>query len=157
MNKPIKFCLILTLTLCTLLLSGCGEKDKFDKDHAEVIKLMEQAKAVQTKDLKIRDNDDLTADQDDVKAVEADIADTEKRHQDIIDQVNAKLQEMQGYADKEASLAPRLENIKKEVKEQDQQWHDGLNEYKAITDIQKHSAGAKPTYDPFKGHLHFEN
>lgn len=41
MNKPIKFCLILTLTLCTLLLSGCGEKDKFDKDHAEVIKLME--------------------------------------------------------------------------------------------------------------------
>lgn len=95
MNKPIKFCLILTLTLCTLLLSGCGEKDKFDKDHAEVIKLMEQAKAVQTKDLKIRDNDDLTANQDDVKAVEADIADTEKRHQDIIDQVNAKLQEMQ--------------------------------------------------------------
>ena len=64
MNKPIKFCLILTLTLCTLLLSGCGEKDKFDKDHAEVIKLMEQAKAVQTKDLKIRDNDDLTANQD---------------------------------------------------------------------------------------------
>ena len=157
MNKPIKFCLILTLTLCTLLLSGCGEKDKFDKDHAEVIKLMEQAKAVQTKDLKIRDNDDLTANQDDVKAVEADIADTEKRHQDIIDQVNAKLQEMQGYADKEASLAPRLENIQKEVKERDQQWHDGLNEYKAITDIQKHSAGAKPTYDPFKGHLHFEN
>ena len=149
MNKPIKFCLILILTLCTLLLSGCGEKDKFDQDHAEVIKLMEQAKAVQTKDLKIRDNDDLTANQDDVKAVEADIADTEKRH--------ATLQEMQGYADKEASLAPRLENIKKEVKEQDQQWHDGLNEYKAITDIQKHSAGAKPTYDPFKGHLHFEN
>ena len=157
MNKPTKFCFILTLTLCTLLLAGCGEKDKFDKDHDEVIKLMEQAKAVQTKDLKIRDNDDLTANQDDVKAVEADIADTEKRHQDIIDQVNAKLQEMQGYADKEASLSPRLENIKKEVKEQDQQWHDGLNEYKAITDIQKHSAGAKPTYDPFKGHLHFEN
>lgn len=118
---------------------------------------MEQAKTVQTKDLKIRDNDDLTANQDDVKAVEADIADTEKRHQDIMDQVSAKLQEMQGYADKEASLAPRLENIKKEVKAQDQQWHDGLNEYKAITDIQKHSAGAKPTYDPFKGHLHFEN
>ena len=64
---------------------------------------------------------------------------------------------MQGYADKEASLAPRLENIKKEVKAQDQQWHDGINEQKAVTDIHKHSAGAKPTYDPFKGHLHFEN
>ena len=89
MKKSIKLCLILTLTLCTFLLSGCGEKDKFDKDHAEVIKLMEQAKAVQTKDLKIRDNDNLTANQDDVKAVEADIADTEKRHQAIIDQVNA--------------------------------------------------------------------
>lgn len=49
MNKPIKFCLILTLTLCTLLLSGCGEKDKFDKNHAEVIKLMEQAKLYRPK------------------------------------------------------------------------------------------------------------
>lgn len=103
MKKSIKLCLILTLTLCTFLLSGYGEKDKFDKDHAEVIKLMEQAKAVQTKDLKIRDNDDLTANP------------------------------------------------------QDQQWHDGINEQKAVTDIHKHSAGAKPTYDPFKGHLHFEN
>lgn len=41
MKKSIKLCLILTLTLCTFLLSGCSEKDKFDKDHAEVIKLME--------------------------------------------------------------------------------------------------------------------
>ena len=134
-----------------------GIGNPLDLSMGSINKLMEQSKTVHTKDLKIRNNDDLTANQDDVKAVEADIADTEKRHQDIIDKVDAKLQEMQSYADKEASLAPRLENIKKEVKEQDQQWHDGLNEYKAITDMQKHSAGAKPTYDPFKGHLHFEN
>ena len=155
--KKARICAIAILTLCMFLLAGCGEKDKFDKDHAEVIKLMEQAKAVDTKDIKVRTNDNLTMNQDDIKAVEEDIADTEKRHQAIIDQVNAKLQEMQGYADKEASLAPRLENIKKEVKAQDQQWHDGINEQKAVTDIHKHSAGAKPTYDPFKGHLHFEN
>jgi rubrerythrin len=151
--KKARICFIAILTLCMFLLAGCGEKDKFDKDHAEVIKLMEQAKAVDTKDIKIRTNDDLTMNQDDIKAVEEDIADTEKRHQAIIDQVNEKLKEMQGYADKEASLAPQLENIKKEVKEQDKQWHEGINEVKAITDMQKHSKGAAPTYDPYKGHL----
>lgn len=155
--KPMRYCLIALLSLCMLLLAGCGEKESFDKAHAEVIKLSDQAQAIdRNKDLKIRSNDDLTPNKEDIKAVEDDLAATEKKHQAVMDQINAKLDEMQGYADKEASLAPQLARIRQEVKMKNDQWQAGMNEIKAITKMKKESGGKAPIYDPFKGHLNFD-
>lgn len=154
--KPMRYCLIALLSLCMLLLAGCGEKEGFDKAHAEVIKLTDQAQAITTKNIKVRSNSDFTPNKDDIKAVEDNIAETEKQHQAVMDQINAKLDEMQGYADKEASLAPQLERIRQEVKMKNDQWQAGINEVKAITKMQKESVGKAPIYDPFKGHLNFD-
>lgn len=157
--KTKRFCLVAILMLCVFLIAGCGEKDKFDKAHAEVIQLMEQSKTIKAHDIQIRRNEDWSSNQDDVKAVEDDLVDTEKRHQEIIDKVNAKLEEMQGYADKEASLAPKLEYIKKDVKEQSDQWQAGINELRAINDMHKNDGpGRAPIYDPYKakGVLHWD-
>ena len=41
------------LVLCMLILGGCGEKEKFDKAHAEVMQLMKQAVAVKAETLKL--------------------------------------------------------------------------------------------------------
>ena len=94
-------------------------KKKFDKAHAEVMQLMKQAVAVKAENVKVRTNKDFTYNAEDLQKQDEAIAAAEQKNQEIMDQVNAKLKEMEEYAESDSSLAPQLESIKTAVEQRE--------------------------------------
>lgn len=138
------------LVLCMLILGGCGEKEKFDKAHAEVMQLMKQAVAVKAENVKVRTNKDFTYNAEDLQKQDEAITAAEQKNQEIMDQVNAKLKEMEEYAESDSSLALQLESIKTAVEQREKQWQQGIAERKSIANMLKQAVPAGPPSNPWK-------
>ncbi len=140
---------MMVLACFMLLMAGCGEKDKFASAQADVMNLTKQADEIEVPKHKIRHGDDLKPLKEDVDAEYALIKETEDKHQKVMDEIDNKLKEMEGYANKEATLKPQLVRIRQQVTEKDKEWKQGISEQKAILKMSAESGGKQKIYDPY--------
>ncbi len=134
------------LAVAMVVLAGCGEKDKFAKAQTEVMQLAKQADALDITSAMKNARDKDGAKQD----LEA-VANVKKQHQQIMDQIQTKFNEMEGYAKSEPTLGPTLENLKTEIEQQDKSWNQGMNETEYITGLALKEYKA-PDPDPWTAH-----
>ena len=144
--------LAVILIVSVFALAGCNEKDKYAKAQTKVMQLLDKADAVKPKPTDIKTvGHNRVGDPNDIKTAEDDIANVKQQHEDIMGQINAKLDEMQGYAKEEPTLGPQLETFKKQVKERDTNWNGMIKEHEMVIESYKRPA-LVPDYDPYKGH-----
>ncbi len=140
---------MMVLACFMLLMAGCGEKDKFASAQADVMKLTKQADEINTPNRKLHYDADGKRSKEDIETVTQDIKEAEDEHQKVMDEIDGKLKEMEGYANKEATLKPQLEHIRQQVTEKDKEWKQGISEQKAILKMSAESGGKQKIYDPY--------
>lgn len=144
-----KILCMMMLAVCMLLMAGCGEKDKFASAQADVMNLTQQALDIKVPHQKLRYDDKGKPLPEDIEAAKKGIADAEEQHQKIQDEIDSKLKEMEGYANKEATLKPQLVRIRQQVTEKDNEWKQGASSYKSILKMVEESSGHQKIYDPY--------
>lgn len=144
-----KILCMMVLACFMLLMAGCGEKDKFASAQADVMKLTQQADDVDIPHHNIQRDANGKPVPEDIEAAKKGIADAEEQHQKIMDEIDGKLKEMEGYANKEATLKPQLEHIRQQVTEKDKEWKQGASSSKSILKMVEESGGYKKIYDPY--------
>ena len=119
MKKYIRILLVAMMSLMVLALAGCGEEDKYNKEKAEVLSLVEQVKQVNDrKESKYfssnrEENDKLhkTYEKERVAILEGEL----KKRKELYSKIDKKLIDMAGYAKGDGKLEADLSSLKKEI------------------------------------------
>lgn len=114
---------VMLLALAMVVLAGCGEKDKFAKVQTEVMQLNKQAAAVDVAE--VPRSGDRKADGE--KKLE-NIKKAKDEHAQIMNQIQNKITEMEGYVKSEPTLGPTLENVKAQVEQQNETFERVIKE-----------------------------
>lgn len=120
--KRLRILMMLALTLCIMVLAGCGEEEKYNTAKNEVLTLMDEAYKVEMKNLDPLPYNEL--DQAYNEALE--------KHKAVENQIQDKLQEMEKLASKEVKLNNDLIELKKSVKEKNDEWLNINNNILAV-------------------------
>ena len=104
--------MLLVLAMCLVMLAGCGEEEKYNTAKNEVLTLMDEGYKVEMKNLEPLPYNEL--DQAYNEAFE--------KHKAVEDKIQSKLQEMEKLASKEVKLNNDLIELKRVVKEKDDEW-----------------------------------
>ena len=110
--KRLRILMMLALTLCIMVLAGCGEEEKYNTAKNEVLTLMDEAYKVEMKNLEPLPYNELD------KTYE----EAFEKHKAVEDKIQVKLQEMEKLASKEVKLNNDLIALKNAVKEKDDEW-----------------------------------
>lgn len=110
--KRLRILMMLALTLCIMVLAGCGEEEKYNTAKNEVLTLMDEAYKVEMKNLEPLPYNELD------KTYE----EAFEKHKAVEDKIQVKLQEMEKLASKELKLNNDLIALKNTVKEKDDEW-----------------------------------
>lgn len=110
--KRLRILMMLALTLCIMVLAGCGEEEKYNTAKNEVLTLMDEAYKVEMKNLEPLPYNELD------KTYE----EAFEKHKAVEDKIQVKLQEMEKLASKEVKLNNDLIELKNAVKEKDDEW-----------------------------------
>ena len=110
--KRLRILMMLALTLCIMVLAGCGEEEKYNTAKNEVLTLMDEAYKVEMKNLEPLPYNELD------KTYEEAFG----KHKAVEDKIQVKLQEMEKLASKEVKLNNDLIALKNAVKEKDDEW-----------------------------------
>lgn len=120
--KRLRILMMLALTLCIMVLAGCGEEEKYNTAKNEVLTLMDEAYKVEMKNLDPLPYNEL--DQAYNEALE--------KHKAVENKIQDKLQEMEKLASKEVKLNNDLIELKKSVKEKNDEWLNINNNILAV-------------------------
>lgn len=120
--KRLRILMMLALTLCIMVLAGCGEEEKYNIAKNEVLTLMDEAYKVEMKNLDPLPYNEL--DQAYNEALE--------KHKAVENKIQDKLQEMEKLASKEVKLNNDLIELKKSVKEKNDEWLNINNNILAV-------------------------
>ena len=130
--KRLRILMMLALTLCIMVLAGCGEEEKYNTAKNEVLTLMDEAYNVKMKNLDPLPYNEL--DQAYNEALE--------KHKAVEDKIQVKLEEMEKLASKEVKLNNDLIELKKSVKEKNDEWLNIKNNILAVEkSVKKPSPG----------------
>ena len=110
--KYLKIFSLVVLSVCMIVLAGCGEEEKYNTAKNEVLTLMDEAYKVEMKNLDPLPYNEL--DQAYNEALE--------KHKAVENKIQDKLQEMEKLASKEVKLNNDLIELKKSVKEKNDEW-----------------------------------
>lgn len=110
--RRLRILMMLALTLCIMVLAGCGEEEKYNTAKNEVLTLMDEAYKVEMKNLEPLPYNELD------KTYE----EAFEKHKAVEDKIQVKLQEMEKLASKEVKLNNDLIALKNAVKEKDDEW-----------------------------------
>ena len=119
MKKYVRILLVAMISLMVLALAGCGEEEKYNKEKAEVLSLVEQVKQVNDrKESKYfssnrEENDKLhkAYENERVAILEGEL----KKRQELYSKIDKKLIEMAGYAKGDGKLEADLSSLKKKL------------------------------------------
>ena len=120
--KRLRILMMLALTLCIMVLAGCGEEEKYNTAKNEVLTLMDEAYKVEMKNLEPLPYNELD------KTYE----EAFEKHKAVEDKIQVKLQEMEKLASKEVKLNNDLIELKKSVKEKNDEWLNINNNILAV-------------------------
>ena len=120
--KRLRILMLLILAMCVMMLAGCGEEEKYNTAKNEVLTLMDEAYNVKMKNLDPLPYNEL--DQAYNEALE--------KHKAVEDKIQVKLQEMEKLAAKEVKLNNDLIELKKSVKEKNDEWLNIKNNILAV-------------------------
>ena len=120
--KRLRILMMLALTLCIMVLAGCGEEEKYNTAKNEVLTLMDEAYKVEMKNLDPLPYNEL--DQAYNEALE--------KHKAVENKIQDKLQEMEKLGSKEVKLNNDLIELKKSVKEKNDEWLNINNNILAV-------------------------
>lgn len=120
--KYLKIFSLVVLSVCMIVLAGCGEEEKYNTAKNEVLTLMDEAHKVEMKNLDPLPYNEL--DQAYNEALE--------KHKDVENKIQDKLQEMEKLASKEVKLNNDLIELKKSVKEKNDEWLNINNNILAV-------------------------
>lgn len=125
--KYLKIFSLVVLSVCMIVLAGCGEEEKYNTAKNEVLTLMDEGYKVEMKNLEPLPYNEL--DQAYNEAFE--------KHKAVEDKIQGKLQEMEKLAVKEVKLNNDLIELKRVVKEKDDEWLRINNDILAIQKMVK--------------------
>ena len=119
--KYLKIFSLVVLSVCMIVLAGCGE-EKYNTAKNEVLTLMDEGYKVEMKNLEPLPYNEL--DQAYNEALE--------KHKVVENKIQDKLQEMEKLASKEVKLNNDLIELKKSVKEKNDEWLNINNNILAV-------------------------
>ena len=122
--KYLKFFSLVVLSVCMIVLAGCGEEEKYNTAKNEVLTLMDEAYKVEMKNLEPLPYNEL--DQAYNEALE--------KHKAVENKIQGKLEKL---ASKELKLNNDLMELKKSVKEKNDEWLNINNNALAIQKMVK--------------------
>ena len=125
--KYLKIFSLVVLSVCMIVLAGCGEEEKYNTAKNEVLTLMDEGYKVEMKNLEPLPYNEL--DQAYNEAFE--------KHKAVEDKIQGKLQEMEKLAVKEVKLNNDLIELKRVVKEKDDEWLRINNDILAVQKMVK--------------------